>query len=134
MRTIFASAFLVATLLFSGIAPSFAQLVSDPNDRLYTDLELWMDRGLTDKLPPLRPYPVQLVKKVLADVKAKGNQADQDLAAFYLSKIDGGANVHAIASALARTTASPTSTRSWACWAPCREALSPGSRIRQKSE
>jgi hypothetical protein len=104
VKTFLIGALVVATLLFASISPAFAQLVSDPNDRLYTDLELWMDRGLTDKLPPLRPYPVQLVKKVLADVKARGNQADQDLAAFYLSKIDGGANVHAIASALARTT------------------------------
>jgi hypothetical protein len=103
VKTFLLGALLVATLLFSSMTPAFAQLVSDPNDRLYTDLELWMDRGLTDKLPPLRPYPVQLVKKVLADVKAKGNAADQELASFYLSKIEGRANVHGIASALART-------------------------------
>jgi hypothetical protein len=103
VKTFLCGALIAASLFLGSISPLFAQLVSDPNDRLYTDLELWMDRGLTDKLPPLRPYPIQLVKKILTDVKAKGNAADQELAAFYISKIDGRSNVHAIASALART-------------------------------
>lgn len=98
---------LIAACLLPGVgAPVFAQLAADPNDRLYTDLELWMDRGLTDKLPPLRPYPVQLLKKILADVEAKGTDADQKQAAWYLSKIDGGVNVHGIASVQARTDTS----------------------------
>ena len=104
MKTRILSALVVFSLLVGSAAPSFAQMVSDPNDRLYTDLELWMDRGLTDKLPPLRPYPVQLVKKILGDVEARGTDADRTQAAWYLSKIDGGSNFHAIASALARTT------------------------------
>ena len=103
MKTFLCGAVVVASLFLGVISPVFAQLASDPNDRLYTDLELWMDRGLTGKLPPLRPYPVQLVKKILADVKANGNAADQELASFYLSKIDGRSNIHAIASAVART-------------------------------
>ncbi len=103
MKTFILSTLAVVSLFFATGAPAFAQIAADPNDRLYTDIELWMDRGLTDKLPPLRPYPVQLVKKVLADVKARGTDADQKLADFYLSKMDGGANVHGIAGALART-------------------------------
>ncbi len=103
MKTCILSALVVFSLLVSSAAPSFAQLVSDPNDRLYTDLELWMDRGLTDKLPPLRPYPVQLVVKTLHQVAAKGNDADQKLATFYLSRVEGGSKFHAVASALGRT-------------------------------
>ena len=103
MKTLVVSAFAAIVLLLGGIAPAFAQLVADPNDRLYTDLEVWMDRGLTDNLPPTRPYPVQLVKKILSNVEARGDTADKQLAAWYLSKIDGGANAHGIASALART-------------------------------
>jgi len=103
VRTIVCTTLLVMCLSLGSIPSVFAQLVSDPNDRLYTDLELWMDRGLTGRLPPLRPYPVQLVKKILNDVKAKGTDADQELASFYLSKIDGGSNIHGVASALGRT-------------------------------
>ncbi len=95
---------IVFALLGAGLtAPAFGQLVADPNDRLYTDLEMWMDRGLTQRLPPLRPYPVQLVKKTLTDVQSRGTEADKELAAWYLSKIDGGPNFHGIATALART-------------------------------
>jgi len=103
VRTFILSALVVAALLLWGIAPVSAQLVADPNDRLYTDLEIWMDRGLTDALPPLRPYPVQLVKKTLADVQARGNDADKQLAGWYLSKVDGPSNPHGIVSAVART-------------------------------
>jgi hypothetical protein len=91
-------------MLVTSVIPGFAQIVSDPNDRIYTDLELWMDRGLIGKLPPMRPYPIQLVRKILGDIKSKGNEADQRLASFYLSKIEGGINLHAIASAAATTT------------------------------
>ena len=51
MKTFIPCAFVAMCLLIGGAAPGFAQIVSDPNDRLYTDLELWMNRGLTDKLP-----------------------------------------------------------------------------------
>src|SRR5271169_1757683 len=95
--------FLLLAFLLAGSIPLFAQLAADPNDRLYTDLEIWMDRGLTGILPPIRPYPVQLLKKVLADVAARGTEADRALAGWYLSKIDGGSNLHGIASSLAST-------------------------------
>jgi hypothetical protein len=103
VKTLILCTFAIFSLLLATVAPVFAQLASDPNDRLYTDLELWMDRGLTDKLPPLRPYPVQLVKKILAEVKSRGTDADQKLADFYLSKIDGASNFHTIASASGST-------------------------------
>ena len=93
---------LVVSLLLGLGAPAFAQLVSDPNDRLYTDLELWMDRGLTGRLPPLRPYSVQLVLKVLKDVAAKGTAEDQKLAGWYLARIDGPSNFHGVASSVGR--------------------------------
>lgn len=103
MRSLILSMLMVAALSLFVMAPAFGQMVADPNDRLYTDLEIWMDRGLTGNLPPMRPYPIQLVKKALSDVEARGTEADRQLASWYLSKIDGGANVHGIASAEART-------------------------------
>ena len=101
MRTFILFLLGIAFLFLCGAAPTFAQLVADPNDRLYTDLEIWMDRGLTDNLPPLRPYSVQLVKKTLTQVEARGGEADRKLAAWYLSKMDGGSNFHGVASSLA---------------------------------
>ncbi len=104
VKSFISSTLLLVVLLVVGIAPAFAQLAADPNDRLYTDLEIWMDRGLTSNLPSLRPYPVQVVKKVLADVAAKGTDADKKLAAWYLSKIDGTSNIHGVASTLGRAS------------------------------
>jgi hypothetical protein len=95
--------FMCASLFLHGGAPVFAQLAADPNDRLYTDLEMWMDRALTERLPPLRPYPVQLVRKILSDVVASGTEADRKLAGWYLSKIGGDSSVHGVAGSLART-------------------------------
>ena len=46
---------LSAFLCVLGVAPAFAQIAADPNDRLYTDLEMWMDKGLTGHLPQVRP-------------------------------------------------------------------------------
>jgi len=103
MKSFILGALVCASLLFGGVAPTFAQIAADPNDRLYTDLEIWMDRGLTGNLPPIRPYPVLLLKRVLADVAARGTEADSALAAWYLSKIDGGSNLHGIASSWAAT-------------------------------
>lgn len=95
--------YLIFALLALSVTPSFGQIVADPNDRLYTDLELWQNRGLTGNLPPLRPYPLQLVKKVLTDVVERGNEADQELARMYLGQMGEGSHVHAVISSLGRT-------------------------------
>ena len=94
---------LAVSLIFFFGEVAFAQIVADPNDRLYTDLELWQNRGLIGNLPPLRPYPLQLVKKVLGDVVQRGNEADQQLANMYLGQMGDGNHLHAIISSLGRT-------------------------------
>ena len=94
---------LVVSLMFILGGPAFGQIVADPNDRLYTDLELWQNRGLISNLPPLRPYPLQLVKKVLTDVAEHGNEADQELARMYLGQMGEGNHLHAVISSLGRT-------------------------------
>ena len=88
-------------LVLGGVA--FAQIVADPNDRLYTDLELWQNRGLVGNLPPLRPYPLQLVKKVLGDVVERGNDSDKERANIYLGQMGDGNHLHAVISSLGRT-------------------------------
>ena len=45
-----------ALLALGGAGPAFAQLVADPNERLYSDLDLWMDRGLTAPLRVVSYY------------------------------------------------------------------------------
>ena len=103
MKAFILSALAVVSLTLAVAAPAFAQLVADPNDRLYTDLEMWLDRGMMDQLPPLRPYPVQLVLKALNQVAARGDESDRNLANWYLSKIQGGSNFHGVASSTSRT-------------------------------
>ncbi|MBN1797271.1 MAG: hypothetical protein JW822_01750 [Spirochaetales bacterium] len=65
-----------------------AQLVSDPNDTLYTWISIWEEKGYLNNLPPLRPYPIQLVKKLLQQVQEVGNEQEAELAGNYLQQID----------------------------------------------
>jgi hypothetical protein len=86
--------------------PVFAQVAADPNDRLYTELSLWQDRGLLTNLPPLRPYPIQLLKELLGQVQAAGSEADKALAAQFLANIDSPLQIHGTVGALGRTNGS----------------------------
>lgn len=80
--------FLGAFTAFLALGSAFAQTTVDLTDRLYTDLELWQGQGLIDRLPPLRPYPIQLVKKLLAEVASHGSAADRRAAEGYLAHMD----------------------------------------------
>jgi hypothetical protein len=82
-----------ACMLCAGL-PLFAQLASDPNDRMYTDLKLWEDRGLLQNLPQLRPYPIQLLKTLLSEVQDKGNAVDAARAREYFSQMDEVIDIH----------------------------------------
>ena len=86
--------FALAALLLIGSLPLFAQLASDPNDRMYTDLKLWEDRGLLQNLPQLRPYPIQLLKKLLSDVQDKSDASDAARAREYYSEMDEAIDIH----------------------------------------
>ncbi len=94
---------LFLAVLFAGSMPAFAQLASDPNDHLYVDLKLWEDRGLLQNLPPLKPYPIQLLKKLLTDVEARGDSSDRDRAQAYLAEMSDLIDFHGVAGAAART-------------------------------
>ena len=86
--------FLLAAFLFAGSLSLFAQLASDPNDRMYVDLKLWEDRGILRNLPPLKPYPVQLLKKLLTEVQERGDRSDRTLADQYFAEMDGSLDFH----------------------------------------
>ncbi|HET6449822.1 MAG TPA: hypothetical protein VFI08_00870, partial [Spirochaetia bacterium] len=83
--------------------PSFAQLASDPNDRMYTDLKQWEDRGLLPSLPQLRPYPIQLLKTLLSTVQDRGTPDDAARAREYYGQIDGEIQFHPGVGAETRT-------------------------------
>src|SRR5208283_2696639 len=85
---------LLSVFLLAAGLPVHAQLASEPNGRMYTDLKLWEDRGLLQNLPPMRPYPIQLLKKLLTQVQGKGDEADAARASEYFAAMDGTANIH----------------------------------------
>lgn len=58
----------VSYLLLVTAGAARAQVVTDPSDPLYTDLEVWEAKGLLGRLPALQPYPQQLVEHLLRDV------------------------------------------------------------------
>jgi hypothetical protein len=78
---------LILILLLAGVWLD-AQMVSDPNDRLYTYITLWEEKGWITQVPPLRPYPLQVVKPLLKEVIAKGESADRKIAQEYLDIFD----------------------------------------------
>ncbi len=95
--------FLFACTAFLALgSAAFAQTTVDLNDRLYTDLELWQGEGLINRLPPLRPYPIQLVKRYLSEVASRGSAADRRAAEGYLAHMDKLIDASIEPSALAR--------------------------------
>jgi hypothetical protein len=70
----------ICLLLFSAFTLEAQHIVSNPNDRLYAYLTLWEEEGLIGPLPLLRPYPLQLVKFLLAQVIERGGAADREAA------------------------------------------------------
>jgi hypothetical protein len=81
----------------------FGQQVSDPNDLIYTDLTIWQEQGLIRKLPALRPYPIQLVERLLEQVQSSGDSKAQRRAAAYLQDIGPGIRLNGSADAKLRT-------------------------------
>ncbi len=61
--------------------------VSDPSDELYTYIAEWEHRGYIDRLPSLRPYPVQLIMRLLEDVVCNGSEKDAGIARKYLGRL-----------------------------------------------
>lgn len=61
--------------------------INDPNDRLYDDLEFWQERGYYRHLPPVQPYPAQLLIELLDKVVEQGTRDDVEKAEEYLAEI-----------------------------------------------
>ncbi|MDR2701617.1 MAG: hypothetical protein LBB72_04220 [Spirochaetaceae bacterium] len=63
----------VFTLVVASVAQ--AQLMHDPNSGLYKDIDTWVVRGyIIRMLPMIRPYPLQVLDELLADVVDNGDE------------------------------------------------------------
>jgi len=66
--------FLAALFLLAFTFTVEAQIMHDPNSRLYKDIDIWAVKGyITQTLPMIRPYPLQVIDAFLAEVVEKGN-------------------------------------------------------------
>ncbi|MDR0411388.1 MAG: hypothetical protein LBH75_05395 [Treponema sp.] len=69
-----------------------AQIVHDPNDALYKDIDKWSVTGyITRPLPLVRPYPSQLLDVFLDEVLENGNLEAREKAAKYKAAISPNA-------------------------------------------
>ena len=60
------AAFAVICLIAGGILT--AQVGVDPSDIFYDQLEIWEVQGVVSDLPPLRPYPLTVIRDILVSV------------------------------------------------------------------
>lgn len=71
-------AFVLGILFLSSLA--FSQTSVEINDSFYNQAQVWELRGLTGTLPQLRPYPVNVIKRILNDVIENGSEKDSEVA------------------------------------------------------
>ena len=57
-----------------------AQVSVEVNDKFYAEAQNWNLRGLTSTLPQLRPYPVNVIRRILDDVIENGSEKDSEKA------------------------------------------------------
>ena len=62
------------------ITAVFSQASVEINDSFYKQAQNWELRGLTSTLPQLRPYPVNVIKRILNDVIENGSEHEAERA------------------------------------------------------
>ncbi|WP_407425490.1 hypothetical protein [Treponema sp.] len=67
-------------ILLIYLSSAFSQASVEIHDQFYKEAQNWELRGLTSTLPQLRPYPVNVIKRILNDVIENGNKTDSELA------------------------------------------------------
>ncbi|MBP5251636.1 MAG: hypothetical protein J6Z17_04385 [Treponema sp.] len=79
-------------LFFCGVfftVSAFSQMSVNPSHSFYSDAQCWFLKGLTENLPPSRPYPVLVIKSILESVIEKGDEKDSLLAKEYYEELTG---------------------------------------------
>lgn len=61
----------------------FASGANNPRAEIYDDIDRWRNIGLIDRLPPIRPYPVQYIISILDKIIEVGDIKDVKLAKKY---------------------------------------------------
>ena len=67
----------------------YAQISSDPSNSFYKDAQIWEQNGIITTLPPIRPYPVRIIKKILTTVIENGNESQVEKARYYWEELTG---------------------------------------------
>lgn len=80
---------LVAVALLLSGSLLFAQVAADPLDYFYDDLTIWETMGMVRNLPPVRPYPLPLVKTILESVIEKGDRTQREIARSHFDRLFG---------------------------------------------
>ncbi|MEM5947214.1 hypothetical protein WKV44_01530 [Spirochaetia bacterium 38H-sp] len=64
-----------------------AQAFLDPQDDIYKYFDRWITTGYVDFLPPLRPYPQEILEKGLLQVIERGDRQSRNKAKSFLEEI-----------------------------------------------
>ena len=78
---------LFCLLFFVSVFAAFGQVGVDPSDSFYDQVEIWEAQGLVRDLPPLRPYPVAVIKDILQTVMSSSNELAVQKAKQFSEKI-----------------------------------------------
>lgn len=81
--------FIAALALVCAFSSLPAQVACDPLDYFYEDLTIWETMGIVTGLPSARPYPLQLVKEILAQVAEKGDATQRKAAEAHSKRVFG---------------------------------------------
>ena len=86
--------FFASVLLIFLAVSVFGQTVHNPNSELYRDIDLWVVQGyIRTFLPMIRPYPTQLILRILDEVIENGSADAQQRAARYRDMLAPGSRV-----------------------------------------
>jgi hypothetical protein len=76
--------FFLTVIFILVVVSAQAQIMHDPNSGLYKDIDIWAVRGyITRMLPVIRPYPLQVLDELLADVVDNGDEQAAEKALRY---------------------------------------------------
>ena len=79
--------FLISALLaVFALSLVSAQVSTDPTDEFYDMVERWEIQGIISEQPPLRPYPLQRIEAILAEVIEGDNETEAELAEDYYER------------------------------------------------
>jgi hypothetical protein len=81
---------MVPAILVGLCLPAFSlptRATFDPLDEMYRQIDLWQARGVLTNLPSLRPYPVDMLRKILTEAAAAGSVDDSRMARSFLQAL-----------------------------------------------